>query len=138
MENGSSEQGAALRRIRGYPRKLVRFRGVLVAKHHGFLICVPLHLVHRDSFGSELVNFVDKTLVLINSTRRENCRRLLQWLQSLVLRLKERRAERRSLDILSKLSNAELKDIGLSRSDLMSVETGEIFRDISRRKRWHS
>jgi len=90
---------------------------------------------YPDSFDSEQGNSVDKTLTFIDSAHRADERQLQQWLQSLMLRLKQWRAARKDLAILRNLSDYELKDIGLCRSDLMSIESGEIFRDDSRSRR---
>lgn len=90
---------------------------------------------YQDTLGLELVNIMDKTLVFIDNARRADYRRLRQWWLSLLLRLKQRRAARKDLAILRNFSDAELKDIGLSRIDLMSIETGEILRDSSRSRR---
>lgn len=65
--------------------------------------------------------------------------RCRQRLQALVRRwflgLKRRSIERQSLNVLGTLSSDALQDIGLSRSDFPSVQTGMIFRDETRRKR---
>lgn len=102
------------------------------------VFCSVCHYIpsYLDSLGSKLENLMDKIVVFPGGACRAAYRRLLQWWQSLVLGLKERRAASRDLDILRNFSDAELMDIGLSRNDLMSIKTGEIFRDNSRCKRW--
>ncbi len=52
-----------------------------------------------------------------------------------LLVLKARREARRSFAFLGSLGNNALKDIGLSRSDLLAVRKGLIFGDNTRRKR---
>lgn len=79
---------------------------------------------------------MEKSLVFIGVAHGAYYQGLRQWRQSLATRMKKWRAERRDVNSLRNLSDAELKDIGLSKSDLMSIETGEIFRDNSRCKRW--
>ena len=79
---------------------------------------------------------MDKSLLFIGVTHSAYYQRLLQWWQSLASRMREWRAARRDMNALRNFSDAELKDIGLSKSDLMSIETGEIFRDHSRCQRW--
>lgn len=79
---------------------------------------------------------MDKSLVFIDVAQSACYQSLLQWGQSLATRMKKWRAARRDMDSLRNFSDAELKDIGLSKSDLMSIETGEIFGDNTRCKRW--
>ncbi len=78
---------------------------------------------------------MDKSLVSIGVAHSAYYQGLLQWGQSLAMRMKKWRSARRDMDSLRNFSDAELKDIGLSKSDLMSIETGEISRDNSRCKR---
>ncbi|MBI5921310.1 MAG: DUF1127 domain-containing protein [Betaproteobacteria bacterium] len=79
---------------------------------------------------------MEKALFLIDSTDSADHRRLLQWLPNLVGKLRQWRASRNDYDILENFSDTDLKDIGLSRCDLLSIRTGEMFRDDSRRMRW--
>lgn len=79
---------------------------------------------------------MDKTLTIIDSVHRADDRQLQQWLQSLMLRLKRWRAARKDYGLLQNFSDAELKDIGLCRSDLMAIKTGAIFDDDTRSMHW--
>jgi uncharacterized protein YjiS (DUF1127 family) len=60
---------------------------------------------------------------------------LPQLIQRVFRMLREQRPRRRTLGIIEHLSDRELKDIGLSQSDLMSIKGGMYFRDGSRRRR---
>lgn len=88
------------------------------------------------SFWSKPENIVNKTLLYPYSAGSDDSQRLLQWLQHLSHQLGQWRAARRGLEMLRNFDDAQLKDIGLSSSDLMSIESNAIFRDSSRRKRW--
>jgi len=79
---------------------------------------------------------MDKSLNYPGVDHSACIQRLLQWRKDILLRVKRWRAARRDIEILGNLSDEALKDIGVSRSDLMSIETGDFLTDASRRKRW--
>ena len=57
-------------------------------------------------------------------------------LRSLLAGIKKRRALNRSLEVLRRLSNRELSDIGLSRADIERIAADTLFRDATLRDRW--
>ena len=51
------------------------------------------------------------------------------WLRRFGAQLAERRARRLAMDELYRFSDRELWDVGLSRSDILSIEQGTLRRD---------
>jgi len=54
---------------------------------------------------------------------------LANWFKNLNQKLQARRAEKRTYAELSRLSDRELNDMGIGRSDIRSIASGNFYRD---------
>ena len=56
---------------------------------------------------------------------------LAGWIKELAAKRKAKRLERQTYLELSRLSNRELQDMGIGRSDIMSIARGDFHRDFN-------
>ena len=54
---------------------------------------------------------------------------LANWFKNLNQKLKQRRLERQTYNELSSLSDRDLQDLGISRTDIRSISNGNFYRD---------
>ena len=54
---------------------------------------------------------------------------IANWFKNLNQKLKQRRLERQTYNELSSLSDRDLQDLGISRTDIRSISNGNFYRD---------
>ena len=54
---------------------------------------------------------------------------IANWFKNLNQKLKQRRLERQTFNELSSLSDRDLQDLGISRTDIRSISNGNFYKD---------
>ena len=54
---------------------------------------------------------------------------IANWIKNLNQKLKQRRLERQTFNELSSLSDRDLQDLGISRTDIRSISNGNFYKD---------